>query len=202
MLTSLAVLVSAPSVSRAADDVTTNPNAEITLNDSMTAPVELDESCSPGCIHTVTGDTTKYGIIVKSGTHKIILKGAKIDLSGNAAAGATGGREPFRIEEGATVNLVLSQSDSGNSNNVIKSAGTTAGIFVPAGTNPATLNIEEDPNKPGALDVTGSDGGAGIGGQSSGPSGTAGNINIKNGTIKAQGGSGAAGIGGSAGGGD
>lgn len=154
----------------------------------------IEGTCDP-CVHIITGTTNAHRIIVKSGTHDITLDGVNIDLS--SSVGTEKGA--FRIEQGATVNLFL------KGNNIIKSGGTAAGIYVPSasGTNKeATLTIGVDPQDTnGTLEVTAIDGGAGIGGESAGNTGTAGNITINSGKVTANGGAGAAGIGGSNGGG-
>ncbi|MCI7766569.1 MAG: carbohydrate-binding domain-containing protein [Oscillospiraceae bacterium] len=122
--------------------------------------------------YIITGTTTDYTVKV-SGSHKITLMGADIQVDGCA----------FKIEDNnsGTVEIVIGGT------NVLKSGEDYAGLQKNGSSGTLTISGT------GSLTATGGLNGAGIGG---GKSGIASNITISGGTIYAQGGSGGAGIGG------
>ena len=135
--------------------------------------------------YTIVQNDTAYvdkTISVTGGEHKITM-GSKVEIDVHATSQACA----FSIAKGASVDLVLKQVVT------LKSGSGRAGLAVPTG---AAVTISAD-NYRGALNATGGDSGAGIGGYYGDSSSYAGgNITILSGTVEATGGSGAAGIGG------
>lgn len=142
-----------------------------------------DKDCIDGCNgHTVSGTTSINRISVESGTHNITLDGVDIDTS--KTTGVEGCA--FSISPGAAVKLTI------KGENTLTSSENNAGIYVPDGAK-LTINSEKD----GKLEVQGGENAAGIGGQGTSVSATAGNIIINGGEIIAKGGKNGTGIGGS-----
>ena len=128
--------------------------------------------------HTFTGTAQAAMIYVESGAHNVTFSGLNITTAN------------VGIAPGATMNLTIEGT------NTIQAGINLAGIYVPVG---ATLII----NGIGSLNVSGSGGGAGIGGavyvpdeNSSDGNPNCGTVEINGGTITATGGSCCAGIGG------
>ncbi len=132
----------------------------------------------------VQTDTTYVDktISVTGGAHKITM-GSKVVIDVHALPYVCA----FSIATGASVDLVLKKVV------MLKSGSNRAGLAVPAG---AAVTISAN-SRYGALNATGGNSGAGIGGDYGNSSSyVGGNITILSGTVEATGGSGAAGIGG------
>lgn len=135
--------------------------------------------------YTIVQTDTTYvdkTIAVTGGAHKITM-GSKVEIDVHAISDACA----FSIAKGASVELVLTRPVT------LKSGSNRAGLAVPTG---AAVTISAD-SRYGALNATGGNSGAGIGGDYGNSSSyVGGNITILSGTVEATGGSGAAGIGG------
>lgn len=135
--------------------------------------------------YTIVQTDTTYvdkTISVTGGAHKITM-GSKVEIDVHAIFDACA----FSIAKGASVELVLTRSVT------LKSGSNKAGLAVPTG---AAVTISAN-SRYGALNATGGNSGAGIGGDYGNSSSyVGGNITILSGTVEATGGSGASGIGG------
>lgn len=135
--------------------------------------------------YTIVQTDTTYvdkTIAVTGGAHKITM-GSKVVIDVHALPYVCA----FSIASGASVDLVLKKVV------MLKSGSNRAGLAVPTG---AAVTISAD-SRYGALNATGGNSGAGIGGDYGNSSSYAGgSITILSGTVEATGGSGAAGIGG------
>ncbi len=135
--------------------------------------------------YTIVQTDTTYvdkTIAVTGGAHKITM-GSKVVIDVHAISDACA----FSIAKGASVELVLTRSVT------LKSGSVRAGLAVPTG---AAVTISAN-SRYGALNATGGNSGAGIGGDYGNSSSyVGGNITILSGTVEATGGSGASGIGG------
>lgn len=135
--------------------------------------------------YTIVQTDTTYvdkTIAVTGGEHKITM-GSKVVIDVHALPYVCA----FSIATGASVELVLTRSVT------LKSGSNKAGLAVPTG---AAVTISAN-SRYGALNATGGNSGAGIGGDYGNSSSyVGGNITILSGTVEATGGSGASGIGG------
>lgn len=148
-------------------------------------------SCGEECTgHKITGTVRNgYGIVVKSGEHRILMEGATID-----ASSATGVDKvsALNLDSGANVNVDLYLSG----NNQLISPNGKAGIYAPGNTSLTIKSLSGDDTKDTLVAKAGS-GGAGIGGEGYvGTGANAGSITIDGGTITALGGNLGTGIGG------
>ena len=135
-------------------------------------PIKIDDSCSSGCSHTITGSSSTNAITVTGGTHNIILNNVHIDVSAiqNTCA--------LDLDQAGTCTITL------QGNSVLKSGHDRPAIRVPAN-NKVTIKGS------GSLEAWGGSAWPGIGRNGNG------NIEIQEGIIHAYGGYNAAGIGGS-----
>ena len=127
--------------------------------------------------YTITGTTDLYKIVVKNGSHSIIIQDLKIDLSGDGTRYNQIYR-PIDFSEADECKLVIKGT------NTIKAGGDCPGIYVP---DSKKITIKGD----GTLNVYGGESWPGIGRNGNG------SIEIQGGIITSYGGKNAAGIGGS-----
>nr|WP_302144214.1 FN3 associated domain-containing protein [uncultured Schaedlerella sp.] len=151
----------------------------------------LTGKCGEECTgHKVTGTTKSgYGIVVKSGKHRILMENATIDASNGSGENKV---SALNLDSGANADVDLYLSGD----NQLISPNGKAGIYAPGNTSLTIKSLSGDDKKDTLVAKAGS-GGAGIGGEGYvGTGANAGSITIDGGTITAMGGNLGTGIGG------
>ena len=149
-------------------------------------------TCGEECTgHRFTGTLNNgYGIVVKSGKHRVLLENATIDTK--TSTSVTNKVSALNLDSGANVDVDLYLKG----NNTLISADGKAGIYAPGNTS-LTIKSLSGNDKDDTLVAKAGSGGAGIGGEGYiGTGASAGSITIDGGTITAMGGNLGTGIGG------